>query len=584
MNDPNKAINVNLSSLLSLKAELLRKQAEVNKAKSTHAETQQNEYTAKKLQTFINNRAASEDAQSSKKNKKSRNKEVEVGENITVYEYEDTELMEKSKRVLEAKSKFYERMTRTGGQLNSDDNCLVLFNRKHQEEYKDNNYSNKSNEQCTENDDKNNESESEDEIASDEEDDWVEYTDCLGRTRKCPREDLEVIKKRDSELAATMPERLDQSKANWMINTKDTDIGTQDEDAPFGTTPCESLFGDGISLMSKHDEQRVNWERKEQENLDKIDVHYQDVFFDEARQHGVGYYTFSTDEEERKKQQKELEEARKCTIEEQNRREKLRAQREKIIAERVLAAKNRQRARLGLPPLEKVEEKEEDANTKKETKEERRAKKRQEKMRRKNEKYEKERELDRQNHLRPWDKEKLFKESSNLAIDESQNESEPKWSYKPEKLPMSQEQWNQKKRSERISEFGPTANPQIQRQYQPKRKNFTSMPPPEELSFMNDSNNDKSSTTENFASYQSSKSDRRFLCRSYCTETIEPEVLGVNIAPPIDLDYVSPPHTKKTKSNSELEKSIEEGLRFLRNNSDKGTLTTKSSWTAKADY
>ena len=50
MNDPNKAINVNLSSLLSLKAELLRKQAEVNKAKSTHAETQQNEYTAKKLQ------------------------------------------------------------------------------------------------------------------------------------------------------------------------------------------------------------------------------------------------------------------------------------------------------------------------------------------------------------------------------------------------------------------------------------------------------------------------------------------------------------------------------------------------------
>ncbi|XP_011210315.2 coiled-coil domain-containing protein 174 [Bactrocera dorsalis] len=584
MNDPNKAINVNLSSLLSLKAELLRKQAEVSKAKTAQAQTQPSEYTAKKLQTFNNNNATTEDAQSNKKYKKSRTKEVESGEDVTVYEYEDTELVEKSKRVLEAKSKFYERMTRTGGQLNSDDNCLVLFNRKHQEECKNNNNANRYDEQCTENDVKNSESESEDEVASDEEEDWVEYTDCLGRTRKCLREDLETIKKRDAELAATMPERLDQSKANWMINTKNTDTAKLDEDAPFGPMPCESLFGDGISLMSKHDEQRANWERKEQENLDKIDVHYQDVFFDEARQHGVGYYTFSTDEEERKKQQKELEEIRKGTIDEQNRREQLRAQREKIIAERVFAAKNRQRARLGLPPLEKVEEREEDANTKKETKEERRARKKEEKNRRKQEKYEKERELERQNHLRPWDKEKLFKESSNLAKDISQNEQEPKWSYKPEKLPMSQEQWNEKKRSERITEFAPISNPQIQKQYQPKRKNFTSMPPPEEQNLVNSSNNDKYCTTENFANYQSSKSDKRFQCRSYCAETTEPERLGVNIAPPVDLDYVSPPHTKKPKSNSELEKSIEAGLRFLRNNSDKGNLTTKSSWTAKADY
>lgn len=580
MNDPDKAINVNLSSLLSLKAELLRKQAEVNKAKTAQAKIQQNEHTAKKLHKSINTSVPTDKAQ----NKKSRTKEVEPREDITVYEYEDTELVEKSKRVLEAKSKFYERMTRTGGQLNSDDNCLVLFNRKYQEECTDSKHFNKCVEQCRQNNSKRRQSESEDEIASDEEDDWVEYTDCLGRTRKCPRQDLEAIKKRDAELAASMPERLDQSKVNWMINTKESNIGKEDEDAPFGPTPCESLFGDGISLMSKHDEQRANWERKEQENLDKVDVHYQDVFFDEARQHGVGYYTFSTDEEERKKQQKELEEARKCTIEEQIRREQLRTQREKIISERVLAAKNRQRARLGLPPIEKVEEKEEDENTKNESKEERRARKRAEKIKRRQEQYEKERELERENHLRPWDKEKVFIESSNLVVGDGQNGPEPKWSYKPEKLPMSQEEWNEKKRSERISEFGPSDDSQSQKQYQPKRKNFNSMPPPEELSFMNKSNNDKSYIAENFVSYQSSKNDGRFQRRSYRAETTESEWLGATIAPPVDLDYVSSPDTKKAKTNSELESSIEAGLRFLRNNCDKGNLTTKSSWTAKADY
>ncbi|XP_011197097.1 coiled-coil domain-containing protein 174 [Zeugodacus cucurbitae] len=581
MNDPNKAINVNLSSLLSLKAELLRKQAEVNKAKTIQVQNQQNEYSSKKTHIF-NNCLPADEAKINQRNKKSGMKAVQAGDDITVYEHEDSELVEKSKRVLEAKSKFYERMTRTGGQLNSDDNCLVLFNRKHQEECKDNSYSKKYVEQCTENNSNNNESESEDENASDEEDDWVEYTDCLGRTRKCPREDLEVVKKRDAELAASMPERLDQSKVNWMINTTDTQIEKDKEYVSYGPTTCQSLYGDAISLMSKHDEQRATWERKEQENLDKIDVHYQDVFFDEARQHGVGYYTFSTDEEERKKQQKELEDARQSTIEEQNRREQLRAHREKIISERVLAAKNRQRARLGLPPLEKVEENEKYANTTEETKDERKARKQIEKIKRKQEKYEKERELERNNHVRPWDKEKVSTGSTNSAIDNDM--TEPKWSYKPEKLPMCQEQWNEKKRSERIEEFGPVSDSQIQNQYQPKRKNFTSMPPPENLVFRDKSNKDNPFKTENFVSYQSSKSDRTFQRRSYGAESVESKQLGAAIAPPVDLDYVSLPHTKKLKSSSELESSIEAGLRFLRNNCDKGNLTTKSSWTAKADY
>ena len=74
--------------------------------------------------------------------------------------------------------------------------------------------------------------------------------------------------------------------------------------------------------------------------------------FTEARNHGVGYYAFSNDETERAQQQRELETIRQRTLESQKQREQQRTARENIIAERVKAAKNRQRARLGLPPLE----------------------------------------------------------------------------------------------------------------------------------------------------------------------------------------------------------------------------------------
>lgn len=75
-------------------------------------------------------------------------------------------------------------------------------------------------------------------------------------------------------------------------------------------------------------------------------------FFTEAREHGVGYYAFSTDEDERKKQQKELEAIRKGTLAAQKQKEELRNARDKIIADRVKAARARQRERMGLPPEE----------------------------------------------------------------------------------------------------------------------------------------------------------------------------------------------------------------------------------------
>lgn len=74
----------------------------------------------------------------------------------------------------------------------------------------------------------------------------------------------------------------------------------------------------------------------------------------EAREHGVGFYEFSTDHTEREKQQEALSKIREQTLNAQQSRAELKATRDNVIANRVKAAKARVRARLGLP--EEVEE------------------------------------------------------------------------------------------------------------------------------------------------------------------------------------------------------------------------------------
>lgn len=585
MNDPNKVINVNLSSLLSLKAELLRKQAEVSKAKNLSSVVSSSEEYVVPIKTQKD--PTNDQTTTHRKNdKKKRVRELQKTADSSVHEHEDSLLLEKSHKVLEAKAKFYERMSMSGGKLNSDDNCLVMFNKKKQDEGSGYTAQSGKQQETESSGDDTSEDDNYNDNPDDPEDDWVEYTDCLGRTRKCLKRDLGEAKRRDSELAASMPERLDQTKPNWMIDTigsknkhTNSDDGNDDMIGPM--PPPQSLFGDGLSIMSKHDEQKANWERKEQENLDKPDVHYQDVFFDEARQHGVGYYAFSTDEAERKKQQKELLKAREKTLEEQHRKEALRMQREKIIAERVLAAKNRQRARLGLPPLEKDEETDHKIVDEKLhlTKEERKARKKAEKLERKRKIDEEEREKERQAHVRPWDAEKDGVKSLTQV-----GEGEEEWQYKPELEPMTQEQWNEYKRNERTAEFAPLP------EKHPKRTNFRStphtfynnVPPPTELF---------EEPASAFSMYQSSKKKQKAFKRRNFEEPRENEddsvdtaKAGVCIPPPSNLeDFYLPSNSKRTKSTHDVETSIEAGLRFIRNNCKK-LPATKNSWTAKADY
>lgn len=66
--------------------------------------------------------------------------------------------------------------------------------------------------------------------------------------------------------------------------------------------------------------------------------------------HGVSYYSFSTDEAERKKQMEELTRIRQETLRAQQEAEEKRKKRDELIAARVAAARARQRIRAGLPP------------------------------------------------------------------------------------------------------------------------------------------------------------------------------------------------------------------------------------------
>ncbi|XP_015435998.1 PREDICTED: coiled-coil domain-containing protein 174 [Dufourea novaeangliae] len=284
-----KKINVNFSSLVGLKAELLRKQTEVNEAK-LKSEINYTVPIVKKKPKIV--------------------KEKSTEKNIEKTEYiEDTNTHKKSKLMLEAKARLYERLKKS---KNSNDNFLVDFTNK----------SDESEEESLLKDDK------DDDASLKNEDDWVEYEDCFGRTRKCLREDLPLMQEKDNLIK------------QQIINKKGIDPKTNDN---IEQTFVEEEKEPEIEIM------RRKWEEQTKKLIDKVDIHYQDVLFDEARAHGVGYYAFSQDEEERTKQQENLSNLRKETERKQREIKELKELREKMENNRLKAARIRQRVRAGLP-------------------------------------------------------------------------------------------------------------------------------------------------------------------------------------------------------------------------------------------
>ncbi|XP_078040316.1 coiled-coil domain-containing protein 174 [Augochlora pura] len=296
----NKKINVNFSSLVGLKAELLRKQLEVNEVK---------------LKSEINHTVP----KVKKKPKKVKEKNTEENAEKTEY-IEDVNTHKKSKLMLEAKARLYKRLKKS---KHNNENFLVDFMNK----------SDESEEETLSNIEK-----EDNNAMHGNEDDWIEYEDCFGRTRKCLREDLSLMQEKDNLIK------------QQIVNKRDVDSKIKDK--IIHTMVTEEKEPE-IEIM------RRKWEEQMQKLTDKSNIHYQDVLFDEARAHGVGYYAFSQDEEERIKQQENLFNLRKETERKQRESKELKELRDRMEYNRIKAAKMRQRIRAGLPiELEEEEVKE----------------------------------------------------------------------------------------------------------------------------------------------------------------------------------------------------------------------------------
>lgn len=286
MNDPNRKIDVNISSvsgdnnymkisstdilllqLLSLKAELLRKKTEVNQAKSRQAAQP---FVPKSFERVNND-------------KDKPNVDTKPGPRANRVELEDNEQLQRSRMILESKAKFYDRMAESGGGciLNSDDNCLVMFNAKKQATRVESSSSEE--ESDTEND------RGATELA---EEDWVEYTDSLGRTRKCLRTDLKFFKKRDESLAKEFGDQVKEKVCLrgklFSLNLSSPILFPLFQPATPDANPVdkfdnstESESEDELLKTGRQIQQmRDHWDRQEEDNKDKEFVHYQDVLFD----------------------------------------------------------------------------------------------------------------------------------------------------------------------------------------------------------------------------------------------------------------------------------------------------------------
>lgn len=75
----------------------------------------------------------------------------------------------------------------------------------------------------------------------------------------------------------------------------------------------------------------------------------------EARQHGVGFYSFSKDEEERAKQMEELERIRKQTEMARAQTTQTSSDKQSALEVRLKKVRDRKRQKLGLPPLSKCD-------------------------------------------------------------------------------------------------------------------------------------------------------------------------------------------------------------------------------------
>ncbi|KAK3754867.1 hypothetical protein QZH41_011341 [Actinostola sp. cb2023] len=293
-----KVIEVNESSIIDLKAELFRKEQQFrqesgsNKVKSDRSTTKKPPIWSKQTKS-----------QSKSKSKPQQNEDNNGPS-------EEEKALQKSRQMLQAKAALYDKMAKGEIEDNQEEDgeggrFLVDFHKKCYSEIT--------------------QQESHDEESENigpptppptcPEEEWVDYVDSLGRSRRCLRKDLKELQQMDKDIKPTR--------------------------SPSPPT----LLSDDM----RREIMRKKWEKEEEEAMNRPvgPVHYQNIQFDEVRHHGVGYYQFSKVEEERQKQMETLNKLREETTEQRSRIERVKDKRKAALEARLAKVRARKKIKSG---------------------------------------------------------------------------------------------------------------------------------------------------------------------------------------------------------------------------------------------
>uniref|UniRef100_H2L7L1 Coiled-coil domain containing 174 n=1 Tax=Oryzias latipes TaxID=8090 RepID=H2L7L1_ORYLA len=295
MDKKKKPLAVDASSLVDLKAELFRKQEEFKREKLG----QENTHTGHRPKSStVNNKKPTI---WSKQNAGISARAAKDSEQLA----EEQVTLDAARRKLEEKARLYEQMTK--GDFPDEETeslFLVDFTQKIIDKKRE------ALQQKEEEEEEDRQSSSPPPQPLNPDEEWVDFVDALGRSRRCMKKDLPDFKKMDHDLTG------------------------------------KGIISSDKTLLSedmRRELQRQEWEREEEEAMKRPvgPIHYEDIRAQEARELGVGYFAFSQDQEQRRKQRETLDMLRDQTTDQRTKRERLKEKRQAILKARL--AKVRQR-------------------------------------------------------------------------------------------------------------------------------------------------------------------------------------------------------------------------------------------------
>ncbi|KAM4651772.1 coiled-coil domain-containing protein 174 [Discoglossus pictus] len=319
-NKKKKVLDVTAASLVDLKAELFRKQEEFKQEKfSKDAGFPSKPRALAKKPNIWSKQNTGVTARA----------ERDVEEKI-----EEDKSLDKSRQKLEEKALLYEKMTKGDfPDEETEELYLVDFTQKMIDKRKEVQALRQEEEEKKNTaDDKEEEERSSDlpiPAPQDPSEEWVNYVDSLGRSRSCMRKDLPDLLKMDRNLQGNR-----------------------------SATEKKTLLSEDM----RREMQREQWVKEEEEAMSRPigPMHYEDIREHEARQLGVGYFSFARDEEARRKQMETLDMLRDQTEDQRLKRENLKAKRRAMLQARLSKLRQRKMKMKGEGVEETPEQEEED--------------------------------------------------------------------------------------------------------------------------------------------------------------------------------------------------------------------------------